>query len=340
MSSPATNVPFTAYRLSQPTPEDKFISIGECASTKKEITICYQTHGDPSHPPLLLIPGLESPLYSYNEVFVNLLVQRGFYVVRYDNRDSGCSTHLDGFPTVALPRMILPEWASLGEGAPPYRLEDMANDGLKLIDRLGLTKGGKKVHIFGGSMGGMIVQLMAIQSPQTIASLNILYSHSGGPAVVPQTLAVSAFFLDKPESDSEADQLAYRKREATIFAGDYPIDEAYVEKKYKLLSTRCPFDQEAVVRQMWAIRRAASRVEALQALNPDSTIPGSDTKPVLPVTIIHGLEDTTVPHENGVQLAKLIHHSKLVSFAHMGHSLPVPVLSPIADELALHIKTN
>ncbi|CAD2221656.1 Alpha/beta hydrolase family/Serine aminopeptidase, S33/alpha/beta hydrolase fold, putative [Angomonas deanei] len=234
--------------------------------------------------------------------------------------------------------MILPKWASLGEGAPPYRLEDMANDGLKLIDRLGLTKGGKKVHIFGGSMGGMIVQLMAIQSPQTIASLNILYSHSGGPAVVPQTMQISLALLDKPASKNESDILDFKVRTAARFAGDYPVKEEEVREQAKMLLVRCPDDTAAFTRQIWAIQRAASRVAALQALNPDPTLPDSAAKPVLPVTIIHGMVDAVIPHENGVQLAKLIHHSKLVSFARMGHSIPEPLMAPIADELALHIQ--
>ncbi|EPY33819.1 hypothetical protein STCU_01947 [Strigomonas culicis] len=316
-----------AYEKCHPGPNDRFVSVGPCGRTNVEIVLCYQTFGDPKNPCLLLVPGLGVSLYNYREALLQQYVAKGFYVVVYDNRDSGCSTHLTSFDPPFILRMILPTWASVGEGEPAYTLDDMARDGLRLLDKLNI----EKAHLLGASMGGMIVQCMALLAPARVLSLNIVYSHHGGPDVKPQTWGMSLAMLEKPASDTLKDIQDYKVRFAAYFTTDvYPIDEALVRQEVAMLVHRCPDDAPSVGRQMWAIQRAASRVEGLRGLN-------TPTQRNIPVTIIHGIGDTMVPVENGVQLAKTIAQSKLVVFADMGHAIPPELYDDFVDEVGLHL---
>ncbi|EPY26045.1 hypothetical protein AGDE_11568 [Angomonas deanei] len=212
----------------------------------------------------------------------------------------------------------------------------MADDGLKLIDRLGLTKNGRKVHIMGASMGGMIVQLMAIKAKEILASANILYSNCGGRDVVPQGFWMTLSYLYSPASDSEAHLMKYRMEAARRLTGDYPV-EPELEAVCRMLLTRSPDDSPSLWRQVWAILRSTSRGEQLRQLNPDPIQLENYEATYLPVTIIHGMEDAMIPVINAVRLANFINRSKLVTFPRMGHSIPGPLVDLIADEVALHI---
>jgi pimeloyl-ACP methyl ester carboxylesterase len=303
----------------QPLPEDKFVKVGRCASTGREITICYRTYGKPSDPCLLLVMGLGGSSWHWKAEFLEKLARAGFYVVCYDNRDVGLSTHLDGCATVFIARMILPAWASICEGNPPYTLNDMADDGMNLLTALGI----EKAHVFGTSMGGMIVQCMALRHPDRVKSLTIVFSHSGGPKVKPQTIGMSLSMLQRPASNSTEDQVQFKVRMAALYTGDYPLDEAATRATAELTLKRCADDKDGLLRQIWAIQRAESRVEGLRELCG------------VPTLIIHGMADTMVPFENGLQLAQLIDGSKLVAFARMGHSIPKELFDDIVAEVVL-----
>ncbi|KPA76229.1 putative mitochondrial hydrolase, alpha/beta fold family-like protein [Leptomonas pyrrhocoris] len=306
-------------RRGSPLPDDKFVKVGRCASTGREISICYRTVGNPKDPCLLLVMGLGGCGLQWGEPLVQRFVSAGFYVVCYDNRDVGLSTHLDGCPTVFIARMVLPSWASLGEGQPPYTLYDMAEDGMNLLTALGI----EKAHILGESMGGMIVQCMALRHPERVKSLTIVYSHSGGPKVKPQTFKMSLAMLREPASNSLEDQVNFKVQMTRLFTGDYELDEEMTRKMGLTTLSRCPEDGDGVLRQIWAVQRAKSRVKGLRNLRG------------IPTLIVHGMADTMVPFENGLQLARLVDGSKLVSFARMGHSLPKDLYDDIVAEVVL-----
>lgn len=305
-------------RLRHPLPEDKFVNVGRCASTGREITICYHTYGDPSNPCLLMVMGLGGTSWNWKAKFLDRLVKAGFYVVCYDNRDAGLSTHLNGCPTVLIARMILPSWASVGEGKPPYTLYDMAEDGMNLLTALGI----KKAHVFGESMGGMIIQCMALRHPERVRSMTIVYSHSGAN-VKPQTIGMSLAMLRKPASSSVEDVVNFKVEMAALFTGDYPLDEPTTRATAELTYKRSPDDANGLLRQIWAIQRAEGREDGLRKLHN------------MPVLIVHGMVDTMIPFENGVQLAKLIDGSKLVAFARMGHSIPKELYDDVVAEMTL-----
>ncbi|KPA76230.1 putative mitochondrial hydrolase, alpha/beta fold family-like protein [Leptomonas pyrrhocoris] len=322
-----TNPPLTSTapsdpsvkRNTRPLPDDKFVKVGRCASTGREISICYRTFGNPKDPCLLLVMGLGGTSWHWKVDFIQGLAGSGFYVVCYDNRDVGLSTHLDGCPTVFIARMVLPSWASLGEGQPPYTLYDMAEDGMNLLTALGI----EKAHILGTSMGGMIVQCMALRHPERVKSLTIVYSHSGGPKVKPQTFKMSLAMLREPASNSLEDQVNFKVQMAALYTGDYELDEAAARTTAQLTLSRCPEDGDGVLRQIWAVQRAESREDGLRQLRG------------IPTLIVHGMADTMVPFENGLQLARLVDGSKLVSFARMGHSLPKDLYDDIVAEVVL-----
>ncbi|EPY24359.1 hypothetical protein STCU_07220 [Strigomonas culicis] len=203
----------------------------------------------------------------------------------------------------------------------------MARDGLRLLDKLNI----KKAHLLGTSMGGMIVQCMTLLAPARVLSLSILCSHHGGRGATACTVFTRPSFLDKPASESEGDQLAYQLRYAAWLTTDaYPVDTASYAEFCAIQRHRNPDDADAVLRQKWAIQRAASRVEGLRGLN-------TATQRNIPVTIIHGMRDDIIPVENGVQLAKTIAHSKLVLFANMGHTIPPALYDDVANEVGLHL---
>ncbi|KAK7197385.1 hydrolase, alpha/beta fold family-like protein [Novymonas esmeraldas] len=305
-----------------PLPSDKFIKIGRCASTGEEITICYNTAGDPTHPCLLLVMGLGGTGWYWKDEFVQSLVDVGLYVVRYDHRDTGLSTHLDGYPTPFIARMILPTWASIGEGVPPYTLYDMASDAWGLLTALGI----ERAHVLGSSMGGMIAQCMALQKPERVKSLTIVFSHSGGPNVKPQTWRMSLAMLEKPASPSLEDRVDFKVHLSSLFTGDYPLDEPVARATAHKILSRCPEDKAGLLRHIWAVQRAESREAGLRQLRG------------IPTLILHGMEDTMVPFENGLQLARLIDGSKLVSFARMGHAIPKELYTEIVAEVALQLQ--
>ena len=139
-----------------------------------DIAIAYETFGDAADPPVLLIMGLGAQLLSWQEDFCQQLVDRGLFVVRFDNRDVGLSTHLHHAP--------LPDLAAIQSGdssTAPYTLSDMASDAANLIESLGLGS----AHVVGASMGGMIGQVLAIEHPDRVRSLTSIMSTTGDPNV-------------------------------------------------------------------------------------------------------------------------------------------------------------
>lgn len=301
--------------------EDKFVEVGTCASSGKRITICYNTFGDPSNPCLLLVQGIGTSLLGFSLSFVRHFVEKGYYVIRYDNRDMGLSTHFDEYGSPALIRLGLPEWLSIGERL-PYSLQDMMKDGIGLLDALKIDK----AHVFGLSMGGMLVQLMAIHHPERVLSLNILFSHAGGGDKTDPNLLHYARFLVQPRSDSPIDRADHM-----IWFINYLSQGAYVShmervREYILYSyeRNGVHDNRGMPRQAAAVMRAPSRVNGLRKIR-------------CPTLIMHGGKDPLIPVANGYHLAETIPNAKLVIFPKMGHDFPVALMPSFQDEMLLNM---
>lgn len=299
-----------------PTP-DTVLEVGKCASTGVAISICYNAFGDPKNPCVLLVMGLNGVGALWRDHFCERIADAGFYVIRYDNRDVGLSTRLKEHPAPHVFRMVLPSALSFGERV-PYTLEDMAADGMDLLTGLGIGE----AHVVGCSMGGMIVQIMAIRYPERVRSLTIIFSHTGSPERIRESWSTRLWFTDKAASSHIEHVLDLKCRFAHRLAGPfYPPKVEQVREFYRELLLRAPEDVMGFRRQMAAIQRAKSRAEELKNVKA-------------PTLIIHGMLDRIIPYENSIQIASLIgHNAKLVLYPLMGHSLPDELIPSMVQEI-------
>src|SRR3954451_1522215 len=192
----------------------------EFCDVGRGVTICYEGFGDRSDTPILLIMGLATQMIAWHEDFCEELASRGFYVVRFDNRDIGRSTHFDFRPpTMAqmLRRRMAPE---------QYTLSDMAEDSAALIRELGIAP----AHVVGASMGGMIAQMLAAEHADVVRSLVSIMSTSGNRWRGQPALSVYGFLLRPPPRDRDG----YIERSAAIFglvgSTGFDRDEQYVRE--------------------------------------------------------------------------------------------------------------
>lgn len=267
------------------------------------LTLEYETFGRPADDPLLLVMGLGAQMILWPEAFCERLAARGHHVIRFDNRDVGLSSKLDhlGVPDL----MQLAGAAMMRQPIEaPYLLSDMANDAVGLLDALALDS----AHVVGASMGGMIVQQMAIDHPRRLRTLTSIMSTTGNPELPPaKPEAMSALLTPVPperEAAIERGVNVFR----TIGSPGFPFDEAMFRQQAERAFDRC-FHPEGVVRQLAAILASGSRKEKLAAVK-------------LPALVIHGKADPLVPVEGGIDTAAAIPGAELLLIDGMGHDLP------------------
>lgn len=277
----------------------------------------YESFGAPGDRPLLLVMGLGAQMILWDEAFCALLAGRGFYVIRYDNRDVGLSTKLDaaGVPN------LLEAFASAAQGQAidaPYTLSDMAADAAGLLDALGL----ETAHVVGASMGGMIVQTLAIEHPQRLRSMTSIMSTTGNPALPPpDASAIGALTTPAPAERAAAIEHQVRLWRV-IGSPGFPFDETRVRAR----ATRS-FDRgvspDGRVRQLVAILASGNRKLALGGVRT-------------PSLVIHGAADPLVPLAGGRDTAEAIPGAELLVLEGMGHDLPEPLWPTVADAIAKH----
>lgn len=285
------------------------------------ISIAYETHGDPGNPPLLLVMGLGAQLTLWPIELVDALVQRGYYVIRHDNRDIGLSEKfghagVPNFRRVALMRMF-------GLRARlPYRLTDMADDAVALLSELGIDK----AHVVGASMGGMIVQLMAIHHPDRLLSMTSIMSTTGNPRLPrPRPEAMQALLNRAPANATLEDVIPIGFRVArAIGSPAYPTPEERLRERIARDFNRS-FYPEGAARQISAIMDDGDRRKRLKQVR-------------VPSLVIHGIDDPLVPVEGGRDTAAHIPGAKLLELPGMGHDLPLELVETIADALADHAR--
>ena len=268
------------------------------------ITIEYETFGEASHPALLLISGFSAQLTSWNENLCKLFAVQGFHVIRFDNRDCGLSTKLDG---VVVDTTAVITAALMEEPIPavPYTLSHMASDAVGVLDGLGIAK----AHVMGASMGGMIAQTVAIEHPHRVLSLTSVMSQPGEPEVgQPTPEAMESFFTPPPTTredylDSSATWLVWHSKK---------YRDAERTRKQAAIDFDRSFYPEGGPRQLAAIYASGRRAEGLQKLT-------------MPTTVVHGLDDTLIAPDGGELTAQLIPGAKLVMLEDMGHDLPEPL---------------
>jgi pimeloyl-ACP methyl ester carboxylesterase len=286
------------------------------------VDIAYQLHGNPSHPTLLLIHGLSTPLTGWPSVMVESLVAANFQVLLVDNRDVGRSQQLDHLP---IPNMV---WVitklKLGLSIKtPYQLEDMMQDTVALLDALTLPE----VHVVGASMGGMIAQLMAIHHPQRVKTLTSIMSTTGYKKLPRIDKNIREVLLKKPASKDYQDQMYYHiKKWQVIGSPDYPSSDTYLNEYVDSMLQR-GITAKGTMRQMLAIMAAGNRQNALSKLDIQSLV-------------IHGDCDGLVNPAGGKATVKAIPNAKLKIYPGMGHDFPVELIPNIVDDIVTHVNTN
>ena len=298
---------------------DIALDAGERFAKVGELTICHQTFGRPSDPPLLLIAGLGAQMIVYEDDFCDALAERGLWVVRYDNRDVGKSSQIDWRPAIDAGAAVA-ERKKGDRIAAPYLLKDMAADAVGLMDALGIAR----AHVVGASMGGMIAQEVAIHWPERVRSLTSISSTTGDPRLPPPTPAVMNVFTKPPpktvEEYVEANVAAW-----LIFRGPgYPEDEKR-DRERAIRAARRGFNPEGGQRQLLAVYASGSRKKTLPSVKA-------------PTLVIHGADDPLMLVAAGEDTAATIPGAKLVVLPRMGHALPLAVWPRVLDEIIEMVK--
>jgi len=269
----------------------------------------YETFGEPGNPPLLLVMGLGAQMITWPEEFCRKLAQRGFYVIRYDNRDVGLSSRLDhlGVPD---PMQVF------ARAVPPaYTIDDMADDAAGVLDALGIPA----AHVVGASMGGFIVQSLATRHPEKVLSLTSIMSDLGGEDAVPAAPEVLAVLFTPPSQDREGLIEQGIQLSRVLWA------ERYFDEERARSSRTAAVDRaisiEGTARQAGAAVVRPSRREALGALK-------------VPALVIHGDADPLVPFENGRRTAAAIPGARLLVLPEAGHDIPPAFYEVMADAIA------
>jgi pimeloyl-ACP methyl ester carboxylesterase len=281
--------------------------------TANDLTIEYETAGDPADPTLLLIMGLGGQLIAWDDEFVAALVDRGFHVVRFDNRDVGRSTWFDEAGTPDLMALLVG-----GSTDPAYLLPDMAGDAAGLLAALGIDS----AHVLGVSMGGMIAQSLAIGHPDRVRTLTSIMSTTGDPTVGQPSPEALAALLVPAAVDREAAIEMSVKTWRVIGSPGFPFHEDRIRAAAGAAYDRA-LHPEGVARQMVAIVASPDRTPDLRNLD-------------VPTLVIHGDSDALVNPSGGKATAEAVPGATLWMIPGMGHSLPLELFEQMAARVAAH----
>jgi pimeloyl-ACP methyl ester carboxylesterase len=286
------------------------------------ISVEVQEHGAREHPAVLLIMGLGMQLVAWPPTVIEPLVQAGYRVITFDNRDIGLSQHFDhlGKPNIL--------WAGIKRRLglqilAPYSMHDMARDALGVLDALSI----EKVHIVGVSMGGMIAQRLVCAAPERCLSLTAIMSSSGAPGLPEAKPAVLGALLSRPKSQSVENIVAhYVKLFKVIGSPAFPVEPQLLRDRIRAGIERS-YHPAGTLRQMIAIAADRTRHQAISQI----------TSPTL---VIHGLDDVLVPPENGRDISRRIPSARFLGIEGMGHDLAPGAVAQWIGALTEHLQAN
>jgi pimeloyl-ACP methyl ester carboxylesterase len=244
--------------------------------------IYYETLGDSSGRPLLLIHGMGAQCIEWPDGLLDAFADAGFFLIRFDNRDVGLSTKSNG---------------------DTYLLSDMAADAVAVLDAVGI----ERAHVFGVSLGGMIAQTLAIEHPDRVTSMTSVMSSTGDSALMTSLSPEAIELLTAPEPEDREGYIEYNVGTYRAISGPH-FDEAWVRQRVAAKYDRC-FDRRGTVAQMTAVGASGDRTEALRKL-------------AVPTTVIHGQVDALLGPAHGEATASAVKDARLVMLDEMGHDLP------------------
>ncbi|MEJ7894256.1 MAG: alpha/beta hydrolase [Solirubrobacteraceae bacterium] len=283
------------------------------ATVNTDITLCYEEFGDRTDPTVLLVMGLATQMLAWDERFCQQLVERGFHVVRFDNRDVGRSTKIATPPTRP---PTLKQMALRDRRAAAYTLSDMADDAVALLDHLDV----RRAHVVGASMGGMIAQTIAIEYPERVLSLVSIMSNEGGRLKGQPQLTVYPVLLRRAPDDREAYAAHAVGVLKLIGSPDFPFDEAAVKERARIGFDR-GISAAGAGRQLMAVLASPNRTAGLRRLR-------------VPTAVIHGTKDRLVSKSGGRAVAAAVPEATLLEIHGMGHDLPPGTWPRIVDAIA------
>jgi pimeloyl-ACP methyl ester carboxylesterase len=287
--------------------DERFADVGN------GITLCYETFGNPAAPPVLLVMGLGTQMIAWDTRFCEDLAGRGFFVVRFDNRDIGRSTRLDGAHVPGRSEIALRRISS-----PAYKLADMALDTVGLMDALEI----ERAHVVGVSMGGMIAQTVAARHPRRTRSLTSIMSNTGARFSGQPALKVYPVLLGKAPTDREGFIERGTKTWGIIGSPGFERDAIELRAMIELSFDRGP-SPAGTARQLGAIIASGDRRRELRAVQA-------------PTLVIHGENDPLVSVSGGRATAKAIDGARLITIPGMGHDLPRDAWPQILGAIAQH----
>jgi pimeloyl-ACP methyl ester carboxylesterase len=286
--------------------------VEQFAELSEDVALCYETFGQPDAPPLLLIMGLGTQMVAWPEPFCESLAERGFYVIRYDNRDCGRSSPAHGRPP------SIRELLRRRIDHPPYTLSDLADDAAGLLDALKLGS----AHIVGISMGGMIAQTLAIERPERVRSLVSMMSTTGHRRKGQPALSIYRYLLRAAPREREAFIDRTMQVYDAIGSRALPRDLDRL-RAVAALSFERGINPAGTGRQLGAIVASGDRTPALRRLS-------------VPTLVIHGTRDPMVNLSGGRATAEAIPGAELMLIEGMGHDLPDAAWPRLIEAIARH----
>lgn len=287
-------------------------------SQRTAARIYYESQGDAGGSPVLLLHGLACQLVQWPARWLEGIALAGHRIVRIDNRDVGLSEKLDALGTVNIMEMALALNAG-GAPEPPYRLLEMADDAIGVLDELGIAR----AHVVGVSMGGMIAQHLAIRHPQRLLSLTSIMSSSGARDLPPPDAAAITSIMSVPASPARADVIAHLQRSWDLIGGPHYRSTEVGCGRLVAAAVERGRHPPGILRQMAAVLTDTARADALARIRT-------------PTLVIHGDVDPLVPLACGADTARRIPGARFIRMTNMGHDLPDPLIPQILAEMTTH----
>jgi pimeloyl-ACP methyl ester carboxylesterase len=279
------------------------------------VELCYETFGDLGDPAVLLIMGLGTQMLGWRPEFCELIAAEGYFVVRFDNRDVGRSTHFAEHKPPSLRELV-----TRRPKDPAYTLDDMADDAAGLLDTLGLGA----AHVVGASMGGMIAQMVAVRHPEKVRSLVSIMSTTGAQRVGRPALKVLPFFLKAPAQERGEAIEGVVKLFGIVGSPGFERDVAATRELAGMSFDRSS-DRRGGGRQLAAIFASGNRERQLRTITA-------------PTLVIHGTDDKLVAPSGGRATARAIPGAHLELIRGMGHDLPPGAWGRLVELITAHAR--
>jgi pimeloyl-ACP methyl ester carboxylesterase len=280
-----------------------------------DIELCYETFGDPTDPTMLLVMGLATQMIGWPDDFCRDLADRGFHVVRFDNRDIGRSTHVDARPPT------LWQLVRRSKRAASYALEDMAEDAAGLLRELDLAP----AHVVGASMGGMIAQALAVRHPEMVLSLTSLMSTTGNRRVGQPAWRLIPMLAARPAKSREETVERAEKVFGMIGSKGFEQDMEHIRDAARRSFDRGRGDAAGQARQLAAVIASGDRTRSLRRI-------------AVPTLVIHGTDDPLIRPSGGRATVRAIPNAELLEIEGMGHDLPRAAWPRMLDAIEANVR--